>query len=132
MYTVFLFFSHILLCFQAAPLSTLEVKLDKLPINCKKIKHDWWNLHSLVSYRTLHGCMVYLCIVCVIVLAQKDMLLKLQGAYNEKQVISVSENSSFMKTISYIINKNLETSIELQTVRWLLCYAITLNVYKDL
>ncbi|KAG7328602.1 hypothetical protein KOW79_008546 [Hemibagrus wyckioides] len=64
----------------AAPLSTLEVKLDKLPIK-----------------------------------SQKDMLLKLQGAYNEKQVISVSENSSFMKTLSYIINKNLETSIELQT-----------------
>ncbi|KAK3538091.1 hypothetical protein QTP70_029185 [Hemibagrus guttatus] len=64
----------------AAPMSTLEVKLDKLPIN-----------------------------------SQKEMLLKLQGAYNEKQVISPSENSSFMKTVSYIINKNLETSIELQT-----------------
>ncbi|XP_060735006.1 cytosolic phospholipase A2 delta-like [Tachysurus vachellii] len=64
----------------ASPLSTLEVKLDKLPVNF-----------------------------------QKDMLLKLQGAYNEKQVISLSKNSSFMQVLRYHINKSLETKIELQT-----------------
>ncbi|GAA6087743.1 cytosolic phospholipase A2 zeta-like isoform X1, partial [Tachysurus ichikawai] len=63
----------------ATPLSTLEVKMDKLPVNF-----------------------------------QKDMLLKLQGAYNEKQVISMSKNSSFMQVLRYHINKSLETKIELQ------------------
>ncbi|KAI5102700.1 cytosolic phospholipase A2 zeta-like isoform X2 [Silurus meridionalis] len=65
----------------AAPLSTLEVKLDKLPIDI-----------------------------------QHDMLLKLQGAYNEDQVISMSINSSLMQTLRYFINKDLESKFELQTL----------------
>ncbi|MCJ8736579.1 hypothetical protein PDJAM_G00014110 [Pangasius djambal] len=66
----------------AAPLSTLEVKLDKLPTN---VGHD--------------------------------MLLKLRGAYNERQVISMSKNSSLMQTLRYYINKNLETEIGLRMVK---------------
>lgn len=57
-------------------------------------------------------------IVCILV--QRDMLLKLTGAYNEDQVISLSENSSFMQTLRYYINKNLETKIELRTVQFVL------------
>ncbi|XP_046710909.1 cytosolic phospholipase A2 zeta-like [Silurus meridionalis] len=65
----------------AAPLSTLEVKLDKLPID---VHHD--------------------------------MLLKIRGAYNERQVISLSKNSSLMQTVCYHINKNLGTEIGLRMV----------------
>ncbi|KAM9465847.1 cytosolic phospholipase A2 zeta-like [Clarias gariepinus] len=63
----------------AAPLSTLEVKLDKLPADVRQ-----------------------------------NMLLKLKGAYNEDQMISLSKNSSLMQTLRYYINKNLETNIELR------------------
>ncbi|KAF5885046.1 cytosolic phospholipase A2 zeta-like, partial [Clarias magur] len=62
----------------AAPFSTLEVKLDKLPEN---VKHDMW--------------------------------LMVRGAYNEKQVISMSKNSN-MQTPLYYINKYLETEIGLR------------------
>ncbi|XP_053488689.1 cytosolic phospholipase A2 zeta-like isoform X1 [Ictalurus furcatus] len=63
----------------AAPLSTLEVKLDKIPTGVRR-----------------------------------EMLLKLQGAYKEDQVISMSKNISLMQTLRYYINKNLETEIELR------------------
>ncbi|XP_053365743.1 cytosolic phospholipase A2 zeta-like [Clarias gariepinus] len=67
----------------AAPFSTLEVKLDKLP---KDINND------------LH--------------------LNVRGAYNEKQVISMSsKNSTLMQTLRYYINKNLETEIGLQMLK---------------
>ncbi|KAF4084373.1 hypothetical protein AMELA_G00127920 [Ameiurus melas] len=63
----------------AGPLSTLEVKLDKLPTG-----------------------------------VQSEMLLKLQGAYNEDQVICKSKNISLMQNLRYYINKNLETEFELR------------------
>lgn len=75
------------------------------------------------------SCM-YVCMCTCYVLVQRNLLLKLQGAYNDHQVISVSENSSFMQTLRYYINKNLETEIELQTVRNVLRHQA--NVYKTL
>ncbi|XP_060790790.1 cytosolic phospholipase A2 zeta isoform X2 [Neoarius graeffei] len=63
----------------AAPLSIVEVTIDKLPLE-----------------------------------VQKNMLLRLRGAYIEDQFISASKKSSLMQTLHYYINKDLETKIELQ------------------
>ncbi|KAF4084374.1 hypothetical protein AMELA_G00127940 [Ameiurus melas] len=63
----------------AVPLSTLEVKLDKLPAGVRR-----------------------------------EILLKLQGAYNEDQVISKSKKISLMQNLRYYINKYLDTEFELR------------------
>ncbi|KAI5622828.1 cytosolic phospholipase A2 zeta-like isoform X2, partial [Silurus asotus] len=97
----------------AAPLSTLEVKLDKLPTDSKKIKC----VKDSREQDGYDGLCLY--IVCVCVSVQHDMLLKLQGAYNEDQVISKSISSSLMQTLRYFINKDLESKFELQTVRFI-------------
>lgn len=69
-------------------------------------------------------------IVCISV--QHDMLLKLQGAYNEKQVISASKNSSLMQTLRYYINKNLGTELGLWMVQFVLHVHCLKNCYKKI
>lgn len=66
--------------------------------------------------------------VCISV--RHDMLVKLQGAYNEKQVIAMSRNSGLMQTLRYYINKNLSTELGLWMVKFVLHDHCLNNCYK--
>lgn len=86
--------------------------MDKLPTDGKKISVQG-KLYIMDVVQTCPPCFV-----CILV--GQDMLLKLRGAYNEKQVISKSTNSSLMQTLRYYINKHIVTELGLWMVRFVI------------